>query len=244
MDRRTRVNGDGRMKSPDRRTRVLLVEPVLLLGTLWQRILGEDPAFGRVDAFVDPQKALGQLGGFDLAVTGSSLNQEQALDFTRRARTLDPRVRVVVMGIPRSEAAVVRAAEAGALGFVLSDQSIEEALAAIRAAVNGEARIAPGVAPVLMDRLAKLKASVSDADTTGRRYAELTPREREVLELIAHGLTNQQIAERLVVEVGTVKNHVHSILEKLDKHTRVEAAGYLRSLPSGLARGPSSPHTD
>jgi DNA-binding NarL/FixJ family response regulator len=52
--------------------------------------------------------------------------------------------------------------------------------------------------------------------------------------LIAHGLTNQQIADRLVVEIGTVKNHVHSILEKLDKRSREEAAGYLRSLPPGL----------
>jgi len=217
------------------RTRVLLLEPTQLLGTLWQRILGEDPAFGRVDTFTDPPQALAELSGFDLVVTGSSLGQEQALAFTRQARILQPSIRIVVTGIPRSGAAVVRAAEAGAAGLVLSEQSIDEALAAIRAACNGEARIAPGVAPVLMDRLAKLRASVTDADTIGRRYMELTTREREVLELIAHGLTNQLIAERLVVEVGTVKNHVHSILEKLDKRTREEAAGYLRSLPPGLA---------
>ena len=217
------------------RTRLLLLEPILLLGTLWQRILGEDPAFGRVDTYTDPQQALEELSGFDLVVTGSSLSQEQALAFTRQAKILHPSVRVVVTGIPRSEAAVVRAAEAGAAGLVLSEQSIEEAVVAIWAAGNGEAHIAPGVAPVLMDRLAKLKASVTDADTIGQRYMELTPREREVLELIGHGLTNPQIAEHLVVEVGTVKNHVHSILEKLDKRTRQEAAGYLRSLPPGLA---------
>ena len=229
------MNGNGGRRPLDERTRVLLLEPIQLLGTLWQRILGEDPAFGRVDTFTDPQQALEQLSGFDLVVTGSSLSQKQALAFTQQARILHPSVLVVVTGIPRSEAAVVRAVEAGAAGFVLSEQSIEEALAAICAARNGEARIAPGIAPVLMDRLAKLKASVTDADTIGRRYIELTAREREVLELIGHRLTNQQIAERLVVEVGTVKNHVHSILEKLDKRTREEAAGYLRSLPPGLA---------
>jgi DNA-binding NarL/FixJ family response regulator len=86
-----------------------------------------------------------------------------------------------------------------------------------------------------MDRLAQLTISLSDVDTVGRRYQELTPREREVLDLIALGLTNQQIAERLVVEIGTVKNHVHRILEKLDKRSREEAAGYLRSLPPGVA---------
>jgi len=92
-----------------------------------------------------------------------------------------------------------------------------------------------------MDRLAKLKASVTDADTIGQRYMELTPREREVLELVGHGLTNPQIAEQLVVEVGTVKNHVHSILEKLDKRTREDAAGYLRSLPPDLTAGSLQP---
>jgi DNA-binding NarL/FixJ family response regulator len=226
---------DGNGNRASRRTHLLLLEPIQLLGTLWQRVLGEDPDFELVEAFSDPSQALGELGSFDVAVTGPSLSQEQALAFTREAVLSHPGVRVVVTGIPRTEAAVVQAAEAGAAGLVLREQPIEEALSAIRAACSGEAHIAPGVAPMLMNRLAELTVSLSDADTVGRRYLELTPREREVLDLIAHGLTNQQIAERLVVEVGTVKNHVHSILEKLDKRSREEAAGYLRSLPPGLA---------
>jgi len=225
---------DGNGNRAGRRSHLLLLEPIQLLGTLWQRVLGEDPDFERVEAFSDPRQALEELGSFDVAVTGPSLSQEQALAFTREAVLSHPGVRVVVTGIPRTEAAVVQAAEAGAAGLVLREQPIEEALAAIRAARNGEAHIAPGVAPMLMKRLAELTASISDADTVGRRYLELTPREREVLDLIAHGLTNQQIADRLVVEIGTVKNHVHSILEKLDKRSREEAAGYLRSLPPGL----------
>jgi len=216
-------------KRASRRTRLLLLEPIQLLGTLWLRVLSEDPDFVRVQTFSDPRQALEELGSFDVAVTGPSLSQEQALEFTREAVLSHPGVRVVVTGIPRTEAA-----EAGAAGLVLREQPIEEALSAIRAACIGEAHIAPEVAPMLMDRLAELRVSVSDADTVGRRYLELTSREREVLDLIAHGLTNQQIAERLVVEVGTVKNHVHSILEKLDKRSREEAAGYLRSLPAGL----------
>jgi DNA-binding NarL/FixJ family response regulator len=60
--------------------------------------------------------------------------------------------------------------------------------------------------------------------------ANLTPREREILDLIAQGLTNQQIADRLVIEVGTVKNHVHSILQKLDVSSREDAAAYLAFL--------------
>src|SRR3990172_8444389 len=168
------ASGEGEML--DQPTRVMLLEPMQLLGTLWERTLGEDPAFGRVESFADAQQALEELSGFDLVVTGSSLSQDQALAFARQTRIRYPHVRVVVTGIPRSGAAVIRAAEAGAAGLVLSEQSIDEALAAIRAACNGEAHIAPGVAPGLRDRLAKLRLSVTDADTIGRRYMELTTR--------------------------------------------------------------------
>jgi len=219
----------------DQPKRLLLFEPTQLIGTLWQHLLVEEAGFDPVQLYTDPERALQEVGSYDVVVTGPSLTQDQALEFTRAAILSRPEVRVVVSGVPRSETAVVQVAEAGAAGLVLREQTAEQALKAIRAAGEGEAQIAPEVAPLLMDRLAELKVSVPDADTVGRRFLELTPREREVLELIGRGLTNRQIAERLVLELGTVKNHVHRILEKLNKRSRLEAAGYLRSLPPGIA---------
>jgi DNA-binding NarL/FixJ family response regulator len=79
----------------------------------------------------------------------------------------------------------------------------------------------------MMERLSDLAQMFSNVENSVTDSAGLTPRELEVLEQIGQGLTNQQIAEYLVIEVGTVKNHVHSILEKLNVSSRGEAAAYL-----------------
>jgi DNA-binding NarL/FixJ family response regulator len=78
-----------------------------------------------------------------------------------------------------------------------------------------------------MERLSDLAQMFSDVENSITDDADLTARELEVLELIGEGLTNRQISEKLVIEVGTVKNHVHSILEKLNVSSRGEAAAYL-----------------
>jgi two-component system, NarL family, nitrate/nitrite response regulator NarL len=79
----------------------------------------------------------------------------------------------------------------------------------------------------MIERLSDLAQMFADVENSITDAPGLTPREIEVLELIGEGLTNQQIAERLVIEIGTVKNHVHSILEKLNVSNRGEAAAYL-----------------
>ncbi len=96
----------------------------------------------------------------------------------------------------------------------------------IRAAHAGKARVSPDIAAALMSRVAELAQLVSQASISPEA-GELTPREMEVLKLIGQGLTNQEIAEHLVIELGTVKNHVHNILNKLGVSSRRDAVGYL-----------------
>ena len=79
----------------------------------------------------------------------------------------------------------------------------------------------------MMDRLTEWAQLFSDVEAVIDQPADLTPREREILELIGEGKTNQEIADHLVIELGTVKNHVHSILQKLDVDSRHKAAAYL-----------------
>jgi len=93
--------------------------------------------------------------------------------------------------------------------------------------VDDKVFVSPKIAAAMMERLSDLAQMFSDVENSVTDDAGLTPRELEVLELIGEGLTNQQISERLVIEVGTVKNHVHSILEKLNVGSRGEAAAYL-----------------
>ena len=106
-----------------------------------------------------------------------------------------------------------------------SDASVAELVAAIESVARGESLCTPSVAAALMRRLASLARSWADADP----IEPLTRREREILELIDEGLSNKQIAQRLRIELPTVKNHVHHILGKLGVHRRAEAAALARA---------------
>jgi DNA-binding NarL/FixJ family response regulator len=117
--------------------------------------------------------------------------------------------------------------EAGASGYILKDHSLEDLVETIRAAQDGKVFVSPQIAAAMMERLSNLAQLFSDVENSVTGTAGLTSRELEVLGLIGQGLTNQEIAEKLVIEIGTVKNHVHSILEKLNVGSRGEAAAYL-----------------
>ena len=104
---------------------------------------------------------------------------------------------------------------------------MKELIEVIRLAQKGEARVSTRMAGAMMERLFRLARVFSAVETKIDGDVRLTSRELEVLHFIGEGLTNREIAARLVVEVGTVKNHVHRILEKLNVSSRQEAASYL-----------------
>jgi DNA-binding NarL/FixJ family response regulator len=133
-------------------------------------------------------------------------------------------IRVVVFGIKELPEAVTEMIEAGAAGYVREDASVDEFREVVRLAARGEARVAPQIASTLFSRLAAL-ASVLRADERAKNV-KLTPRELEILRLVAEGLTNKEIAVRLHVEQQTVKNHMHNILERLSLRRRQQAVQY------------------
>jgi RNA polymerase sigma factor (sigma-70 family) len=113
------------------------------------------------------------------------------------------------------------------MGLIEQEVSTERLLEHVRAVHDGKAIISPDIAAVLMNHISELAQISSQVDINPSAYAELTPREKEVLDLIGEEYSNREIAEKLVIEVGTVKNHVHSILKKLDVSNRHEAASLL-----------------
>src|SRR5207248_2608064 len=115
---------------------------------------------------------------------------------------------------------VYEALRAGASGFLLKDAPEDQLLAAIRVVAGGGSLFAPSVTRRLIQRFAEQRANPEPSDS---RLSELTDRERDVLQLIARGLSNSEIAERLVVSEHTTKTHVSSILRKLDLRDRVQA---------------------
>ncbi len=131
------------------------------------------------------------------------------LELAARLRASAPGVPIVGFGIGDEAADALACAEAGLVGFVGREGTVEDLAAAVIAALAGEVRCSPQVTALLCDRVAAL------ARSRGAPATALTLRERQVAELVSDGLSNKQIALRLGIGPATVKNHVHAILEKL-----------------------------
>jgi DNA-binding NarL/FixJ family response regulator len=127
---------------------------------------------------------------------------------------LSPESRVVMLSADVANSTLIEATEAGALGFVLKSRPFDELVAGVRAAAVGETVLSPALVGQLV---ATMRSS------PGRAGQALTPREVEVLRLIAEGMSNARIAETLEVSVNTVRNHVQGVLGKLGVHSKLEA---------------------
>jgi NarL family two-component system response regulator LiaR len=155
----------------------------------------------------------------DVVVMDLHMSGISGVEATRQITTTIPGVRVLVLTIVAEEDEVLAAIVAGASGYLLKDASVEQIVAGIEAAVRGDALVSPRVAGPLM---ARLRSDPRLAAQTPREL--LTDREREVLRLIAEGVDNAGIAMRLHISQNTVKNHVSSVLGKLDVDNRTQAA--------------------
>lgn len=136
----------------------------------------------------------------------------------------DPGARVVALTVAASEADVAAAIRAGASGYVIKDAPIDDVVAAVRAAVSGTAWLSPRAAQAVLDRMRR--EYVEPGPASKALEEELSPRELEVLELVARGLDNNEIAAELYISPRTAKNHVSNILSKLGVTNRIQAAVY------------------
>lgn len=210
--------------------KVLLVIDVRLIGDMFASVLGDEPdikVVGCVTTFEDALTFI-QAEEVGLVLVSTDLSNQGVLHFTHTVRDLGLSTKVLALGLSEeNKNEALRYMEAGVCGFIFKDNSVDELIEAIRLAQKGEAQIPSRIAGAMIERLSYLARMFSAIENKIDGDVRLTSREFEVLQYIAEGLTNQEIAERLVVEVGTVKNHVHSILEKLNVPNRDEAASYL-----------------
>ena len=158
----------------------------------------------------------------DLSMPGMS-----GIEAVQRLAAAAPLARALALTVLADDQHVIEALLAGACGYVVKDATIDEIVEGIRAASRGESMISPRIASRLVHRLRE--PETVQARLTG---GDLTPRELEVLELLARGLDNSEIAGVLYLSQHTVKNHVSSILIKLQVENRVQAA--VRAVRSGM----------
>ena len=145
------------------------------------------------------------------------------VEATRRLRERDPAVKVVVLTTYADDRSVLDALRAGALGYLTKDAGAAEIQQALHRVAGGQAALDPAVQLHLVEAIADGPPS---GPAPASRPDGLTPREAEVLTLIAAGLSNAEIAERLVVSEATVKSHVNHMLAKIGARDRAQAVGY------------------
>jgi two-component system, NarL family, nitrate/nitrite response regulator NarL len=189
--------------------------------------LEREAGFSVVGTAPDPARAIAQMAGMpsppDVVLLDRSV--PEGARAVLALREASPGLKVVVIATGEVAGDILPWAEAGAAGFLPHDASFDDLLAGVAAVANGDGVCSPRMAAVLLTRVATL--AVEHRQEPG--LPELTRREREVALLLRDGLANKEIARHLKIEVATVKNHVHSILEKLHVSRRAEAASVVRT---------------
>jgi DNA-binding NarL/FixJ family response regulator len=164
------------------------------------------------------------------------------IEATRQIRAASPEVEVVVLTTYADEASILDALRAGARGYLTKDAGIVEIARAIHAAADGQALLDP----VVQERLLAAVAPAPAAPPRGPLPDALTPREAEVLALIASGLSNAEIAATLIVSEATVKTHVNHLFSKIGARDRAQAVhyAYTNGLAAAVANDASPARTD
>ncbi len=209
--------------------RILIVHPTKLISSLLASVLQEEQDIHVIAQAQHVDDALYklELSRCNIVLVAASLPENGALQLTQTITTAHPEIKVLVFGLPKAEQVILQYVMAGAAGYVLQEVPVEGLFDNIRAVHEDKALVSPGIAAAFMRQLAEMAQISAHVELNPAALKTLTPREQEVLALIGEGLTNQEIADRLVIELGTVKNHVHNILRKLDVRSREEAAAHL-----------------
>jgi two-component system NarL family response regulator len=163
----------------------------------------------------------------NLVLISTRLPDQGTIRLTNLLVQQAPSVKVLILGITESRESVLQYVESGAAGYVLRESSLDDLLTTIRAVYSGQAFISPEIAATLIQRVSEFARVFSRTGVNPPESLSLTQRELEVAELLSENLSNQEISERLVIEVGTVKNHVHNILNKLGVSSREDAANLM-----------------
>jgi DNA-binding NarL/FixJ family response regulator len=218
------------------RVRVLIVDDDDLMRAGLRGVLASDERIELVGEADDGRQAVyrTRLLKPDVVLMDVRMPDLDGISATRELLAAFPEVKVVILTTFEQDDYIFGALSAGASGFLLKRTRPEELIAAIHTIAAGDSLLSPSVTSRVIERMA---GQPSPDATRDARLEELTPRETEVLSLMARGLSNAEIAATLVIEESTVKTHVKRILAKLDARDRVQAVIFAYESGLGSTRG-------
>jgi DNA-binding NarL/FixJ family response regulator len=205
-------------------TTVLIADDQALVRVGLRKILESEPEMTVVGEAGDGEDAVAEVRRLrpDVALMDIRMPVLDGIEATRRIVAAQPSTRVLVLTTFGLDGYVYDSLRAGASGFMLKDAPPEELVGAVRIVANGEALLAPAVTRAVIEEFARQTPTPAPQPEPSAAVAELTPREREVLDLLARGLSNPEICAELVISEATAKTHVARILQKLDLRDRVQ----------------------
>lgn len=204
--------------------RLLLGDDHTLMRQGLRRILEEQPDWHIVAEADDGRAAVRKALALrpDVAVLDIGMPQLNGIDATRQIVRRAPEVRVLILSMHSDETYVARALNAGATGYILKDSAGKDLIRAVTAVAEGRSFFSPQVSRLMLDDYVRRAAAAGATD----RYDTLSDREREILQLVAEGRSNREVAALLDISAATVETHRARVLQKLDVHNTAELVLY------------------
>ena len=205
---------------------ILIFSDICLYRAGLERALSEDQRLTVVGTAASSDEAISKVTALKPDIVLLDTTMEDHCAIIRQLVATAPDARIIALTVPEDATEVLACAEAGISGYVTRNGSLKELVQSVAAAAAGELQCSPLVAGRLLQRFKAL--ATEHGETIPSPSLILTTRELRILEMIEKGLPNKEIAHALNIEVSTVKNHVHHILQKLHVHHRGEAAALKR----------------
>ena len=209
-----------------KRIRVLIIDDNRLVREGLRVLLDEQQDLKVVATAEDRATGLRQVAESTphIVLVDAALDNGDSFEFVGLLRKTAPEVKVIVMDLLPAPEDVIEFVKAGANGFIMKDATVQDLVSTIRSVALGADVVPPALTGTLLSHIAQ-QAAVRQVPGAAD-VVRMTKREKEIMNLIAEGLSNKEIAQQLNIATYTVKSHVHNILEKLALHSRLQIAAY------------------